>query len=837
VKSIPAEFQIQNSAKSVRSRSFAERDTLMPAGEYSDDKDNEGVHNTFDSNASESKESLLILKPMNKRETKRMSVLIEKNPPFTPSLYSTNMKINISEVRQINVAKITLSVEEKRQLSVILHWLISSPKILFAACACFRTTKEFMSLAELIVQRIFRSSSTDIKAFESLLLEMSAYESTESEKYLINKEIQNVDKDGIQFFNELDATSSPLLSGRRHQAVQLIPYVIVEVTQCTEVSSFVRFICVDDINSAVASYCSEETKQKPPPVLTELAFKVVEPICRRLEATIAAGTFPDRIQSCIVTLQRCGHFLTPNAILAEFIVPHVMRYLSIRLQHMCENEVDESDPLHALNSRIHTHLVQKLRYAFLLTFDVINNDESNHGLCLSDSAALSRSKWYVSRSLEILLHSKLPPLQDQKQFSLPNQPSPVALLALLNQSNKSDVMKGTICLKPSDLGFLLFDCVGIESRIIQSSQQHNNLRSKSITSSAVELSSPYYLQGSRLNNSSIDMGDLDRRIDAAIRYISTSECLQRYQSLFAEGEETLDGIITYTFFTAVNNPLFDYMQTALYPDAYLPLADRNTTSEESKLMDLLPPSQSALIGQQDCTEAWHLLQQQCKDQLSSIAWTVNAARTALKVLRVQNGGMLPHPQHFSVMELVELNQSLQSKRGLIKECQRDLQCLKLNKDICHNLKSQLSVQLDSVKKIISESQLMSPNQGLIVEAMEPTLRRFTFAQFQLDHQLLHYKDSPTDHIAHTILQSPDHKHKQVNDSFLPSPAIISSNAVDSTVIEEKMQQNSTPFKLLGRVKSKETSLDLIDSTNYAPDAMSSPNPLWIIMQNVFSPKK
>jgi hypothetical protein len=166
--------------------------------------------------------------------------------------------------------------------------------------------------------------------------------------------------------------------------------LLIEITKTNEIISYVHFLCESFFDqSIVRSYFS----------VFEFCSKIVEPFCSRLEQSAASGIVPIFLQQTLIAVQTNDNFsfTTAKNLLSEFIVPHVLSFFSKKVDQISAfnpqltlNEASEEKKIFSLN-------LKRLKSLFYECFDVNSDNTQFENLSLSETAALSRSRWYLGR--------------------------------------------------------------------------------------------------------------------------------------------------------------------------------------------------------------------------------------------------------------------------------------------------------------------------------------------------------------------------------------------------------------------------------------------------------
>ena len=194
--------------------------------------------------------------------------------------------------------------------------------------------------------------------------------------------------------------------------------LIDEIGLSVEIVSFIEYICSTTIDLETITAESR---------IGDLCSLVVEPICQRLDSAANSGMIPMLLLQTTAAVTKVKGRLTAEDIFTEVLIPRIVnRTFSDRIK---------SNPM------IISRVVNLLCKCFG------RNYRSSIVLSLSDTAALSRSKWLVNRFLDAL---------DSLYDSSVHEPSPVASISGIKSGEcKPHCMTDIICLHTSELHFIL----------------------------------------------------------------------------------------------------------------------------------------------------------------------------------------------------------------------------------------------------------------------------------------------------------------------------------------------------------------------------------------------
>lgn len=124
--------------------------------------------------------------------------------------------------------------------------------------------------------------------------------------------------------------------------------------------------------------------------VADLCARVVEPFCRRFEAAVVAGTMPIVLKHTLRALVRCtASAVKPLDFIADCILPHILNAI------VEQNKIAETTLGACLSDEQVVTILDRVRDMVNMCF---NQGVAKHfKVCLSDQAALSRSKWFIER--------------------------------------------------------------------------------------------------------------------------------------------------------------------------------------------------------------------------------------------------------------------------------------------------------------------------------------------------------------------------------------------------------------------------------------------------------
>ena len=162
--------------------------------------------------------------------------------------------------------------------------------------------------------------------------------------------------------------------------LSFLPALLQEVSRRIDVAAYMQSLCAD---ISIESLTEDSG-------MADLCARIVEPFCKRLEAAAAEGGVPSALRHTLRALNRCDRSLIkPRDMLVECLIPHIISALVKKNQQM-EHARGASFEYDQMQS-----IVDRVKDLLYLCFD----QELAQGftVCLSDQAAISRSKWFIER--------------------------------------------------------------------------------------------------------------------------------------------------------------------------------------------------------------------------------------------------------------------------------------------------------------------------------------------------------------------------------------------------------------------------------------------------------
>jgi hypothetical protein len=124
--------------------------------------------------------------------------------------------------------------------------------------------------------------------------------------------------------------------------------------------------------------------------VADLCARVVEPFCRRFEAAVVSGTMPIVLIHTLRALVRCERSpIAPLDCITDCVLPHILNTI------VEQNKIAETTLGACLSDEQVITILDRVRDLVNMCF---NQGVPKHlKICLSDQAALSRSKWFIER--------------------------------------------------------------------------------------------------------------------------------------------------------------------------------------------------------------------------------------------------------------------------------------------------------------------------------------------------------------------------------------------------------------------------------------------------------
>ena len=444
-----------------------------------------------------------------------------------------------------------------------------------------------------------------------------------------------------------------------------------EITSRLDVVVFIQSLC-DGIS--VESLTQDSG-------VADLCARVVEPFCRRFEAAVVSGSMPIVLKHTLKALVRCESSpIKPLDFIADSILPHILNTI------VAKNKFAESLNRPTLTDDQVQVILDRVRDLVNLCF---NQDVARHlKICLSDQAALSRSKWYIEKSLQYIDEDSRAVLGNKE-----TKPSSIAKLAQIEMtSGKTSTMHGMVCVRPSELFFIL------------QSMELSNISAAPLSAYSKELSQAI---------THMHTSDLLQRLHSELRLTPVPTTASSHSSAASNaqhrtgildamresGVPALDRELTFllhisphsvyhTEFMAHFND--DSAATQVLPKGLpgLPNSSNSSNSNLAAEADLLAPLLTTAAESIEESPEAH--------ELASIRWLVQASRSALKAMYEHNNSSLSKNQSV-VRELQELRGKLLSRSEEIANILADWKKISICMEVCSNYKAQIGLLLEKYK--------------------------------------------------------------------------------------------------------------------------------------------
>ena len=165
-----------------------------------------------------------------------------------------------------------------------------------------------------------------------------------------------------------------------HTSVSFLQTLLDEISTRLDVVVYIQSLCE---GISIESLTEDSG-------VSDLCARVVEPFCRRFEAAVVLNTMPISLKHTICALVKCEDSnITPYDFLSTCMLPHILNAIVEQNKYASNNlDVCLSD------AQLET-ILDRVRE---LVGMCLSQDPVRHRkVCLSDQAALSRSKWFIER--------------------------------------------------------------------------------------------------------------------------------------------------------------------------------------------------------------------------------------------------------------------------------------------------------------------------------------------------------------------------------------------------------------------------------------------------------
>ncbi len=541
-----------------------------------------------------------------------------------------------------------------------------------------------------------------------------------------------------------------------------LAHLLREVSAREDVCALAQRLCED---VSVESVSAESAT-------VDLCGRVIEPVCRALEALASIGLVPSSLRGAVRVLVSTDCEVTATNFLASCIVPAVVRYVAAQ----CAKKEGQIRVTGQLDWSQQT--AERVKGLLNSCFQPDVGKQSL--FCLSDTAALSRSKWLISRSIELMAN-------DRTAASSGLTGSPVGKLAsLCPLSGRLAAMSGVVCMRPSELMFLL-ECMDVGS----------------VTSTALAATS--------------------RELSDGISSLQSSNLLARMTAAAYQHQIRLSGRsgnVSASLCALDGDSAVILQVDALSTFHHLePLDDQLSLSVGADALDLLSPVAEATVEPEEGG----------LNELSSLQWLISAARSALSAVYDQRS---LSRSVSTVRELQQLKQNLASKQQLITNCILDFNRIELCRDLCLNFRSQLQLRTDQwrQRRVGQEPAALlgampSPADcPLSDEECNAAIAKIVMMQLRMESDLGRRPLSTAGSASAGPLS--------------PSSKSMSRTAAPTSPSSSGPIDNKKPSKLAALAATRTKRVDV--GANHSGRGDSSklqaggPNPLWVLMQSVFS---
>jgi hypothetical protein len=568
--------------------------------------------------------------------------------------------------------------------------------------------------------------------------------------------------------------------------------------------------------------------------VADICSKIVEPICARLHSATEQNSVPFLLKIIL----RAIHCHSNNLI-------HSEDFLSIILTPYVCNSLIDNQFQHGLGmDSTSQHIVNRVHDLLFACFDQSLGRKLQ--LSLSDSAALSRSRWFIARSVDSLVQEIRPSASSGiANFTL----SPVARLAGMRaETNRPKDLESFICLKPSELLFMLkmFDLSSIAtSLLVTTSRAVSESMSVLSASDLLNKLSGYVIIHPSSSNASTSAGAPGLAGSGGSHSSSGTATIGRRTFL----PTVLDRDVVYIFDLDEGGKEKDAIMDLLqYDDDLLGNAPSNrmrTLFESTNIGSKTAGDASNSSGFGSDKESVAV------NELQVINWLLTAARTTLSNI-FENAPKVHSVQ--TVRELRELRDKLAVKVPMIRAVLADWQALQMSQEVLRLQQSQLSLIDDLYKsrKLKSDffkgpTTMMGPpvsgnnEPSLLSSGRFPVLIAAT-RMIYVDYievrplTLAVAMDEEKEHLLFQVLKQQLHADsrlllQRLSDALQP---INSSSLLPSSSNSHRLLQSPSHLKV-----SPWNGEDYYSLSTRSPEAATVPrsvrsmNPLWVIMQNVF----
>lgn len=240
-------------------------------------------------------------------------------------------------------------------------------------------------MAHFVVHRLCVYWSADQRHLEEIVLaaataEAPSHSPAQAARNLADTLNNSDAKAGLLFTSDNRSLLTRLTGAPTSSGVSFLHALLTEIAGRLDVVVYVQSLCggisVESLteDSGVADLCA----------------RVVEPFCRRFEAAVVSGTMPIVLVHTLRALVGCERSpIKPLDFIADCVLPHILNTI------VEQNKIAETALGACLSDDQVLTILDRIKDMVNLCF---NQGVPKHlMICLSDQAALSRSKWYIER--------------------------------------------------------------------------------------------------------------------------------------------------------------------------------------------------------------------------------------------------------------------------------------------------------------------------------------------------------------------------------------------------------------------------------------------------------
>jgi hypothetical protein len=561
--------------------------------------------------------------------------------------------------------------------------------------------------------------------------------------------------------------------------------------------------------------------------VADICSKIVEPICARLHLATEQNSVPFLLKIILHAIQcHSNNLIHSEDFLSIILTPYVCNSL-------IDNQIQRGLGMDSASQ----HIVNRVHDLLFACFDQSLGRKLQ--LSLSDSAALSRSRWFIARAMDSLVQEVRPSSSNGiANFTL----SPVARLAGMRaETNRPKDLESFICLKPSELLYMLkmFDLSSIATSLLVTTSRAVSESMSILSASDLmnKLSSYVILNPASSNNASASAGapglsGSGNNTSSAIATIGRRTYLPT----------VLDRDVVY---------IFDMDESGKEKDAIIDLLNDddllgNSPDRMRSLIDSASGNKPTIGVASNSSMFASDEESVAVNELQVINWLLAAARTSLT--NIFENALKVHSVQ-TVRELRELRDKLTAKVSMIRAILSDWQALQMSQEVLRLHQSQLSLMDDLYKtrKLKSDffkgpTTMMGPpvagnsEQSLLSSGRLPVLIAAT-RMIYVDYievrplTLTVAMDEEKEHLLLQVFRQQLQADTRVLLQRL-SEALQPTNTA-SFIASSGMYPMSPPQRKVSQLNVE----DILVSTRSPGSNLSrsarNMNPLWVIMQNVF----